>query len=58
MSRRAQRPSRTHLLFGDQRHRERLSRNHRMARPVAGLDRLPDLPELLEQKRRRGRSAP
>ncbi|MFD4584619.1 cryptochrome/photolyase family protein [Streptomyces sp. NPDC058423] len=40
------------------RHRERLSHNPRMARPVAGLDRLTDLPELLEQRRGRRRSAP
>ncbi|NJP68432.1 cryptochrome/photolyase family protein [Streptomyces spiramenti] len=40
------------------RHRERLERNHRMSRPVAGLDRLKDLPELLEQEQRRGSSPP
>ncbi|MEE4545605.1 cryptochrome/photolyase family protein [Streptomyces sp. V4-01] len=31
------------------RHREELAGNHRMARAVQGLDRLKDLPELLEQ---------
>ncbi|NJQ07975.1 cryptochrome/photolyase family protein [Streptomyces lonarensis] len=40
------------------RHRERLEGNHRMSRPVAGLDRLKDLPELLEQEHRRGSSPP
>ncbi|WP_103502686.1 MULTISPECIES: cryptochrome/photolyase family protein [unclassified Streptomyces] len=40
------------------RHRERLAHNHRMSRPVAGLDRLDDLPELLEQERRRGSTPP
>ncbi|MDK1475451.1 cryptochrome/photolyase family protein [Streptomyces sp. 549] len=40
------------------RHRDLLSGNHRTARPVKGLDRLSDLPELLELHAARGDSAP
>ena len=40
------------------RHRDRLARNPRMAQPVAGLDRLPDLDGLLAQERDRGSSPP
>ena len=40
------------------RHRERFAANHRMRRPVAGLDRLKDLPELVAQEDRRGSSPP
>ncbi|MEV2245244.1 cryptochrome/photolyase family protein [Streptomyces sp. NPDC049970] len=40
------------------RHRTLLSANHRTARAVKGLDRLKDLPELLETARRRGASPP
>ncbi|WP_328917511.1 MULTISPECIES: cryptochrome/photolyase family protein [unclassified Streptomyces] len=40
------------------RHRSELSGNHRMARAVQGLDRLGDLPELLEQAAARGGQAP
>ncbi|MFF4648399.1 cryptochrome/photolyase family protein [Streptomyces sp. NPDC001380] len=40
------------------RHRERLARNHRTARAVHGLDRLADLPELLDAEARRGDAAP
>ncbi|MFE5912836.1 hypothetical protein ACFQ6B_27660 [Streptomyces wedmorensis] len=37
------------------RHRERLGRNARMSRPVRGLERLRDLPALLEQEQERAR---
>ncbi len=40
------------------RHREDFARNQRMARAVKGLDRLKDLPELVEQEDRRGSRAP
>ena len=40
------------------RHRELLAGNHRMARAVRGLDRLPDLPELLDQQAGRGEGPP
>jgi deoxyribodipyrimidine photolyase-related protein len=41
-----------------ERNRERLSGSSRMRQPLAGLDRLRDLPELLEQERERGDSTP
>jgi deoxyribodipyrimidine photolyase-related protein len=40
------------------RNRERLAHNHRMARPLAGLDRLGDLPEVVAGERDRGSSPP
>ncbi len=40
------------------RHRDRFAGNQRMARAVQGLDRLSDLPEVVEQERRRGNRAP
>ncbi|MCI3223778.1 cryptochrome/photolyase family protein [Streptomyces sp. NP-1717] len=40
------------------RHRARLAANHRMARAVKGLDRLGDLPELLDSASRRGDTPP
>jgi deoxyribodipyrimidine photolyase-related protein len=40
------------------RNRERLAGNNRMAQPLRGLDRLKDLPDVLEQESRRGDSAP
>ncbi|AQU67465.1 cryptochrome/photolyase family protein [Streptomyces niveus] len=40
------------------RHRDRLAANHRMARAVKGLDRLADLPELLDTTARRGGTPP
>lgn len=40
------------------RHRARLAANHRTARAVQGLDRLEDLPELLEATAQRGGSPP
>ncbi len=40
------------------RHRERLSSNGRMRRPVQGLDRLKDLDELVAQEEKRGNRAP
>lgn len=40
------------------RNRERLSHNHRMARPLAGLDRLDNLAEVVAQERKRGSSPP
>ncbi|GLU47033.1 cryptochrome/photolyase family protein [Nocardiopsis ansamitocini] len=40
------------------RHRDVLSSNHRMARAVKGLDRLNDLPELLEETADRGTAPP
>jgi deoxyribodipyrimidine photolyase-related protein len=40
------------------RHREDLAGNHRMARAVNGLDRLKDLPELVQQEDARGSRAP
>ncbi|MFI8965931.1 cryptochrome/photolyase family protein [Streptomyces sp. NPDC053493] len=40
------------------RHRGALGRNARMSRAVRGLDRLGDLPALLEQERRRGDGPP
>ncbi|MEU5400604.1 cryptochrome/photolyase family protein [Streptomyces sp. NPDC005963] len=40
------------------RHRTRLAANHRTARAVRGLDRLKDLPELLDTTARRGDTAP
>jgi deoxyribodipyrimidine photolyase-related protein len=40
------------------RHRERFAGNQRMARAVSGLDRLKDLPELVQQEDRRGSRAP
>jgi len=39
-------------------HRDALSGNHRMAQPLRGLDRLADLPEVLEQERLRGGGPP
>ncbi len=38
--------------------RERLAGNHRMRRPLQGLDRLADLPAVVEQERLRGTRAP
>jgi deoxyribodipyrimidine photolyase-related protein len=38
--------------------RERLRHNHRMARPLGGLDRLSDLDAVLEQEKRRGSDPP
>ncbi|WP_309229430.1 MULTISPECIES: cryptochrome/photolyase family protein [unclassified Blastococcus] len=38
--------------------RERLAGNHRMRRPLQGLDRLADLPAVVEQERLRGTEAP
>jgi len=40
------------------RNRERLDGNPRMRRPLQGLDRLRDLPQVVEQERRRGTTAP
>ena len=40
------------------RHREDLAGNHRMARPLKGLDRLSDLDELVAQEDARGSAAP
>ncbi|MGW1980427.1 cryptochrome/photolyase family protein [Streptomyces sp. NPDC001889] len=40
------------------RHRARLAANHRTARAVSGLDRLKDLPELLDTAARRGDAPP
>ena len=40
------------------RNRSRLEGNHRMRQPLNGLDRLRDLPELLEQERERGDGPP
>jgi deoxyribodipyrimidine photolyase-related protein len=40
------------------RHRDRFEGNHRMSRAVRGLDRLKDLPELVEQEDARGNRAP
>ena len=40
------------------RHRERFSGNQRMWRALQGLDRLADLPALVDQEERRGSSAP
>lgn len=40
------------------RHHDRLAANHRMARAVKGLDRLGDLPELLDTTARRGDTPP
>lgn len=40
------------------RHRRLLESNHRMAQAVRGLDRLGDLPQLLQQEAERGDSAP
>lgn len=40
------------------RNRERLAGNFRMAQPLHGLDRLNDLPEVVEQERERGSAAP
>ncbi|MFJ6789394.1 cryptochrome/photolyase family protein [Streptomyces angustmyceticus] len=40
------------------RHRARLEHNHRTARAVRGLDRLPDLAELRRQERARGAGPP
>ncbi len=41
-----------------ERNRERLAGNHRMRRPLQGLDRLKDLPLVVEQERDRGTAAP
>jgi deoxyribodipyrimidine photolyase-related protein len=41
-----------------ERNRERLQDNRRMRQPLRGLGRLTDLPELVEQERERGDSAP
>ncbi|WP_233517474.1 cryptochrome/photolyase family protein [Geodermatophilus marinus] len=41
-----------------ERTRDRLAGNQRMRRPLAGLDRLRDLPEVVDQERRRGTAAP
>lgn len=38
--------------------RDRLAGNHRMRRPLQGLDRLADLPAVVEQERLRGTAAP
>jgi deoxyribodipyrimidine photolyase-related protein len=38
--------------------RDRLAGNHRMRRPLQGLDRLADLPAVVEQERLRGTGAP
>jgi deoxyribodipyrimidine photolyase-related protein len=40
------------------RNRDRLSNNARMRRPLQGLDRLRDLPQLVPQEERRGNRAP
>ncbi|MFJ7072265.1 cryptochrome/photolyase family protein [Streptomyces sp. NPDC098781] len=40
------------------RHRSRLERNHRMAQPLRGLDRLTDLDEIRRQERSRGDTPP
>jgi deoxyribodipyrimidine photolyase-related protein len=40
------------------RHRETFAGNHRMSRAVRGLDRLKDLPQLVEQEDARGNRAP
>lgn len=40
------------------RHRQRLAGNHRMVRAVRGLDRLGDLPEVLERAAERGDTPP
>lgn len=40
------------------RNRKRLAANHRMSRALGGLDRLPDLPALLEQEDARGSAPP
>lgn len=40
------------------RHRELLAGNQRVARPVRQLDRLADLPEVLEQEHARGDTPP
>ena len=39
-------------------HQERFRGNHRLAQPLNGLKRLADLPEVLEQEKRRGLAAP
>jgi len=41
-----------------QRNRERLAHNHRMSRPLAGLNRLADLDEVIAQQRRLGSQPP
>jgi len=41
-----------------ERNRDRLAGNHRIARAMRGLDRLKDLPAVVEQERRRGSRAP
>jgi deoxyribodipyrimidine photolyase-related protein len=41
-----------------ERNRARLAGNHRMAQPLRGLDRLADLPALVEQERERGDAPP
>jgi len=38
--------------------RDRLAGNHRMRRPLQGLDRLKDLPAVVEQEQQRGTQAP
>ncbi|MGY2127178.1 hypothetical protein [Blastococcus sp. SYSU DS0617] len=38
--------------------RDRLAGNHRMRRPLQGLDRLADLPGVVEQERLRGTEPP
>ena len=40
------------------RNRERLEGNHRMRRPLRGLDRLKDLAEVVAQEEARGSSVP
>lgn len=40
------------------RNRERLAHNHRMKQPLAGLDRLADLDEVIAQERDRGNTPP
>jgi deoxyribodipyrimidine photolyase-related protein len=40
------------------RNRQRLEGNLRMRQPLRGLDRLKDLPEVVEQEQRRGTSPP
>jgi deoxyribodipyrimidine photolyase-related protein len=41
-----------------ERNEDRLRANHRMRRPMQGLDRLSDLDALVEQERARGSQAP
>jgi deoxyribodipyrimidine photolyase-related protein len=41
-----------------ERNRDKLAGNHRIAQPLRGLDRLTDLPALVEQEADRGSGAP